>query len=92
MNSNSGMARAIVAGISAAIGLLAGVLTAGLFLGGTKAHLADRNIHQSVGERYIIARDAIDREVTPTLIRMQYQLDRIEAKIDEREEKGGSKR
>jgi len=84
MNSNGRTARGMIAGVSAALGLLAGVLTAGLFLGGVKAHVTDRNIHQSPSEKFQIAREAIDREVTPQLRLMQQQLDRIEAKLDER--------
>jgi hypothetical protein len=80
--------KGLIAGVSLTLGLAVGIVGAGLWAGGVRAtidgHIANPLIHQTPEQQEVQIRSVIDREVNPTLVRMQRQLDRIEEKLDRR--------
>jgi hypothetical protein len=78
--------KGLIAGVSLTLGLAVGIVGMGMWAGGIAAeidgHIMSPAIHQSPEQKEAQIRSIIDREVSPTLIRMQRQLDRIEDKLD----------
>ena len=86
-NGNGKTFTAMLAIISALVGVVAGSIGAGVYFGSTTAQLdahikGTPNIHETGLQKEVRIRTIVDREISPDLARMQRQLDRIEAKLD----------
>lgn len=78
--------KGLIAGVSLTLGLSVGIVGMGSWAGGVSAqvqsHIDNPMIHQLPEQKEAQVRIILDREISPTLIRMQHQLDRIEEKVE----------